>query len=278
MLEKVRSQAFVTFVGVQGSGKTATARHIALKLQEEGYEILQLRARDIKDIETHCNPNIPQVFVIDDMLGMFEFEMSMFKMLDKYKYRLTNPKIMKTKTLMTCREEVFRNDVVLNTFLSKKENVVFMHSPNIALTDEDKNELLNKYNLDNTESILTTKQSKMFPKLCNVFSKRKEYIKAHGKYLFPLPTPCILEELDEMKIRNKTYYASLVLLLANENKLSKEDLCNEIQFQFEEKKAKLLRACEVSLKTESSNFVFALSEMNGIYIRIQDTEFSFLNL
>lgn len=30
MLEKVRNHSFVTFVGVPGSGKTATARHIAL--------------------------------------------------------------------------------------------------------------------------------------------------------------------------------------------------------------------------------------------------------
>lgn len=268
MLEKVKSQAFVTFVGVQGSGKTATARHIALKLQEEGYEIVQLQARDLKNIETHCNPNIPHVFVIDDMLGMFEFEMSMFKMLDKYKYRITNPKIIKTKVLMTCREEVFRNDVLLNTFLSKEENVVFMHSENNALTDDDIKELLFKYKLDYTESILTTKQSKMFPKICKVFSKAKEYV---------LPTPCILEELDEMKTRNKTYYASLVLLMVNE-KLSKEDLDNENQLNFEGKKAKLLRACEVSLETKSSDFVSALSEMDGIYTKREYGDFYFLNL
>lgn len=36
MLEKVRSQSYVMFVGVPGSGKTATARHIALVLQGEG--------------------------------------------------------------------------------------------------------------------------------------------------------------------------------------------------------------------------------------------------
>lgn len=38
MLVKARNQPFVTFVGVPGSGKTATARHIALILQKEGYE------------------------------------------------------------------------------------------------------------------------------------------------------------------------------------------------------------------------------------------------
>lgn len=34
MLEQVKKQSFVTFVGVPGSGKTATVRHIALILQK----------------------------------------------------------------------------------------------------------------------------------------------------------------------------------------------------------------------------------------------------
>lgn len=36
MLKKVRNQPFVTFVGVPGLRKTATARHIAHILQTEG--------------------------------------------------------------------------------------------------------------------------------------------------------------------------------------------------------------------------------------------------
>lgn len=70
MLQQVQSQPYITFVGTPGSGKTATARHIALKLQkEDGYEILPII--DIKDIVTYCDPHNPQVFVIDDFLGVF---------------------------------------------------------------------------------------------------------------------------------------------------------------------------------------------------------------
>lgn len=39
MLDQVRTHPYVTFVGVPGSGKTATTRHIALILQRDGYEI-----------------------------------------------------------------------------------------------------------------------------------------------------------------------------------------------------------------------------------------------
>lgn len=57
MLDKVKKQSYVTFVGIPGSGKSATARHIALQLQEEGYEILPIR--EIRDIETYCDPRNP---------------------------------------------------------------------------------------------------------------------------------------------------------------------------------------------------------------------------
>lgn len=111
MLEKVVNQPFVTFVGVPGSGKTVTARHIALKLQEEGYEILPIK--DIKDIETYCDPNNPQVFVIDDVIGFLGLDMAAFNTLSRCEYLLKNPSMVKTKILMTCRKVVYKNEMLL---------------------------------------------------------------------------------------------------------------------------------------------------------------------
>lgn len=108
MLEQVRKQSFVTIVGVPGSGKTVTARHIALILQTEGYEILPIR--NIRNIETFCNPEKPQVFVIDDMVGVFGLIVGEIDVMDKYKDLLENPSHLKTKTLMTCREAIYGNE------------------------------------------------------------------------------------------------------------------------------------------------------------------------
>lgn len=73
MIEKVKQQPYVTFVGVPGSGKTATARHIALILEEEGYEILPIKK--IKLIEDFCDLHNPQVFLVDDVVGVHGFGM-----------------------------------------------------------------------------------------------------------------------------------------------------------------------------------------------------------
>ncbi|XP_062571194.1 ankyrin repeat domain-containing protein 17-like [Saccostrea cucullata] len=65
MLDKVREQHYMTFVGVPGSGKSATIHHIAFILQSKGYEIVPII--DIKKIEDYCDPSNAQVFVVDDV-------------------------------------------------------------------------------------------------------------------------------------------------------------------------------------------------------------------
>ncbi|XP_062594112.1 ankyrin repeat domain-containing protein 17-like, partial [Saccostrea cucullata] len=68
MLQRVREQPYVTFVGVPGSGKSATVQHIALLLQKEEYEVVPML--DFRDLTQYCDPQNPQVFVINDVVGV----------------------------------------------------------------------------------------------------------------------------------------------------------------------------------------------------------------
>lgn len=120
MFNKVVNQSYMTFVGVPGSGKSVTARHIALKLQEEGYDILPIE--DISDIENQCNPDIPQVCVIDDVVGVLGLDISKFNKLCKYESSIKKPEMKETKVLMTCREVVYRNEYITSIFLSESDN------------------------------------------------------------------------------------------------------------------------------------------------------------
>lgn len=173
MLVKARNQPFVTFVGVPGSGKTATARHIALILQKEGYEILPIA--DKNKIEDYCDPHKPQVFVIDDVIGEFGLKMEELNALNKYQDRLRKPTMSETKFIMTCREMIYRNETVSSCFLFESKNLIMLHSVENALNDHDKLQIFAKYDLE--KNLLTSENlassSNMFPYLCKLFCKEK---------------------------------------------------------------------------------------------------------
>uniref|UniRef100_A0A8W8P0Z1 DZIP3-like HEPN domain-containing protein n=1 Tax=Magallana gigas TaxID=29159 RepID=A0A8W8P0Z1_MAGGI len=285
MLNQVRNQPYVTFVGAPGSGKTATARHIALKLQKEGYEICPVK--EINKIEDYCNRNIPQVFFIDDVLGIFGLNEHELHMINKYSERLKEPINPKTKTLMTCREAVFKNEKISECILVKPENVVNLQSRENSLNDDDKQNLLQKYKLD--INLLSSKNlassSRMFPFLCKLYSNKKE-LKSYGPTFFLSPVPCIIKEMNSLKIHNKHQYASLVLLMVNGNRLSENILNNETDGTnenqkrhnlFVEMKRNILRKCKVSSTTESFDLIDALLQMEGTYTMKSDNEFTFIH-
>lgn len=279
MLEKVWDQPFMTFVGAPGSGKTATARHIALKLQEKGYKILPIK--DICHIETYCDPHNPQVFVIDDVLGSLGFDMSAYFILDRYSDKINSPTMPRTKVLMTCREVVFRNEHI-SLCLFDESNVILLNGEEHGLNVQDKQRLLLKYKLEkdilNTANLSST--SNMFPLLCKFYSTRNCF-KVYGPSFFIKPVPSIFKGLDELSIHHKVAYASLVLLMANQNRLSKSMLdntnCAENANISHQLKSQVLAACKVESRTESFCFINALSEMVGTYTKSCDSVFTFIH-
>lgn len=279
MLKKVRNQPYVTFVGAPGSGKTATARHIALKLQQEGYQCLPIT--EPCKIEEYSDPKNPQVFVIDDVVGILGFDLNSFFTLERYKKTLINPLMPKTKVLMTCREIVYRSKQASNTFLTKEENVVLLQSTENALNENDKRELMSRYQLGNDFLCKADLEStsNMLPLLCKLYLTKDEF-SGYGPSFFTSPVPCILEALEEMKTRSKIHYASLVLLMALQGPLSidllKDSESSEKE-NFERKKCEFLKACEVSSLKENSKFVNALLEMEGAYTVKNDQQINFIH-
>lgn len=276
MFEQVENQPYITFVGTPGSGKSATAHHIALKLHnEKGYDILPINY--LTQLEEYCDPVRPQVFVIDDVVGVFEFDMVQFKLLEKYKIRIITPFMPKTKIIMTCREVVFRHETFSKSFLTKATNVIQLQSEHNKLNDEDKRSLLDKYDV-NTHLIPSEKMSEtstMFPFLCKMFSKQK--LNVHGYRFFITPIKYINMALDNMQTRNKMHYVSLVLLMLNQNKLSETDVERK---QTENRHIDInyvLRKCKVSSHTESFEITGALQEMKGTYTQTCDDQFSFIH-
>lgn len=85
-----------------------------------------LVSRDLvkQDIETFFDPDNPQVLIIDEVLGVLGLDMAEFNKLKKYQDQIKNPTMLDTKTLMTCTEAVFRNEIVSKAhFMSQKKNI-----------------------------------------------------------------------------------------------------------------------------------------------------------
>lgn len=278
MLQKVRDQHFVTFVGSPGSGKSATARHIALILQKEDYSILPVR--DIKALERYCNPNSQQVFVLDDVLGIVGLNEKKLSKLNDYQDRLTEPVMKNSKIIMTCRKVVHQDKRLEDSFLISNENVVLLQSDEHVLNNQDKRKLLETYDINATvlsECDLKS-TSYMFPYLCKLFSTKKEFQK-HGAVFFQSPVKYILDELKKIKT-NKIHYAALFLLVAYQNQLSENDLENDDkapQSSLNEKTCTILKAIGVSSSTESYEFTDALSRMEGTYTLKCGSKYTFVH-
>ncbi|XP_055995755.1 uncharacterized protein LOC125671725 [Ostrea edulis] len=273
VMEKVRNQPYVTFVGVSGSGKSATAHHIALKLQEEGYEVVP--TKDVRKMEDYGDPRNPQVFVIDDVVGVFGLQKTKLDVLINYEQKITEPCMVKSKTLMTCREAVFNEMLPNKPFLTKEETVIRLHSSDKALDNNDKKQILRKYglNVNLISSTLLKLTSYMFPFLCKLFSKDTKF-QALGSKFFLNPVQCIIDELNDMQRENKLNYATLVLCMLNENSLSKDIFKHE---KFIDKKNNTLENCRLELNTDTFKFMDALSAMEKTYTKQCGAQYTFIH-
>ncbi|XP_062576592.1 uncharacterized protein LOC134238480 [Saccostrea cucullata] len=270
MLNKVRGQTYMTFVGVPGSGKSATIHHIALILQEEGYEVVPIK--DINKIEDYSDFRKPQVFVIDDVVGVLGLQKQKLEALIYYKKLISDPFNKSTKVLMSCREAVFNE--CYKSFFLKEECVIKMCS----LNDDDKKNMLQTHGLDKDllAPTLLREVSAMFPLLCKLYSKDVKF-KQNVERFFTCPTEYILGEFDKMLEQNKLQYATLVLCLLNDNKLSKKILKDTGNKVFCQMKSDVLESLKVKSCTDAFKFYDTLLVMEGTYTKVCGTEYTFVH-
>ncbi|XP_062600187.1 ankyrin repeat and KH domain-containing protein mask-like isoform X3 [Saccostrea cucullata] len=274
MLDQVRSQPYMTFVGVPGSGKSATIHHIALILQKEEYEVVPII--DIRKIEDYSDSRHPQVFVIDDVVGVMGLQKQKLESLIDYERTISNPSNRNTKVLMSCREAVINE--CFQSFFSNEKNIIKIHRSENALNDEDKISILQKHGLDRDllSPTLLRETLDMFPLLCKLYSKEEKF-RDNVQRFFTCPAECILEEFDKMQKQNSLCYATLVLCMLNEKKLSKVILKNTGNNVFLDMKSKLLESCEVESNTDAFKFVKALAAMEGTYTKLCGTEYTIIH-
>ena len=83
VLDMVKSKNYMTIIGGPGSGKTVTARHIVLQLENKGWEVVPVCR--LEEIIQYGDIDYKQVFVLDDVLGISAVDMNIYNHIINHK-------------------------------------------------------------------------------------------------------------------------------------------------------------------------------------------------
>lgn len=273
-MQSVREKSQITIVGSPGSGKTSIARHVALKLmQNEKYQIVPINSADA--ILLYGEIKSKQVFVIDNILGVFGVDMSKINHLESTADAIFN--LLKTsgsKLIMTCRKAVF-NTITLTTSLVAGNAFDLDHEKN-KLSNEDKKAILESHCMkegvspDMYASLSLDSAVIMFPLLCQLFSNNKTY-QMIGARFFTHPYECLLDELKKNQERSKVHYAALVMCMINGGNLSMTNFPPTVI------KEDVYEHCEIDEGTSRATVLKALDQLIGTYTEKSANQFSFIH-
>ena len=169
-LKMVMAKKYMTIIGGPGSGKTATARHIALQLEEQEWEVVPVCR--LKEIIKYGDRHHKQVFVLDDVLGIFAVKMDH---MINYQENIVTAIGETSKLLFTCKKSLYNEAFKLGLFVT--ENVVDLQSKDNQLSETEKMAICKYHceakgvNPDLYTSLSFTKANHMFPLLCKLFSR-----------------------------------------------------------------------------------------------------------
>ncbi|XP_052085333.1 uncharacterized protein LOC127722974 isoform X12 [Mytilus californianus] len=283
VMECLQDNSCLTLTAPSGVGKSFIARHTALVLKKEGYNIIPV---DLPaDIKTYYQPGKQTVFIVDDICGNFTVNQ---QQIDNWKQLL--PVIDRViadkccKIIVSCRLQVNKDDKfnILLPFKSCECNLI---SDKLCLTSVEKNTIAKTYigsSLDDIDKL--SQNSEFFPLLCSLYDREEN---GDVKDFFKNPFNVYQNELDNLSRYGDDgilRICSLALCVIFNNQLEEkwfkgkltdeqkhiiEDICDACELNRSTSKAKLKK----SLDTLDGTFI---CKQNGIYRTVHDKLFDFL--
>ncbi|XP_071160740.1 uncharacterized protein [Mytilus edulis] len=282
IFKSINEKCCVTITASSGVGKTATLRHVALQMVDEGYDVLIVT--EPGDILRFYNPNKKTLFVVDDLCGNFSLDQSDIKIwepiMEDIKKSLDNKQ---TKILVACRLQVYQ-DGKFDSLSVFKSCVCNMLSENICLSKTEKQSIAKLYlNEKASEIIDISDLYDCFPLLCKLYRNNSKLFITD---FFENPFSVYEAEIDTfLKKGHHAKYCALALCVMFNNKLKKEMFTEDVN---EESRTIIENTCEACrLDRGTSRFVlqdeldslthtFIKKEQN-MYKIIHDKIFDFLS-
>ncbi|VDI40868.1 Hypothetical predicted protein [Mytilus galloprovincialis] len=217
ILGVVKHNTVTVISGNSGMGKTATSHHISLHLQQhEGYQILPIT--DPMDIEKYYIKGLAQIFVFDDMCGVFSVDQHLINSWDKVSSQiLTFSKEQKHfRILVTCRLQITKNSKFEK--LSDKLNMKSCNllSKDLAYTNDEQLKIASCHmDLEHVHQLSRVIISglDMFPFLCDMFGRSEK----KDMKMFEFPIQYFKEQFDHMQYQNEECFLGLALLVIYNN-------------------------------------------------------------
>ena len=264
ILDEVRNKSFVVITGPSGMGKSTIVKLVALQLQKtDDYYILPDMCP--KDIEKYLDPNIKQIYIIDDICGKFSVDQSMIISWEKVNSQILDNKNF--RVLGTCRSQIsfsnpFKNlkdkfkmtecNLLQKKFLYSKEEklkIAACHIEEETIKELD-DKILSAYD--------------MFPLLCMMYAASKS---KPGVRFFECPLQIIEEQLDEMREHNECCFIGLALIVIYNNKLYKHLLQSRNDQTFDKVFNDVFEDLELKYKPSKGSVLAGFQALEGNYTK-----------
>ncbi|VDI48402.1 Hypothetical predicted protein [Mytilus galloprovincialis] len=283
VMEQLENNSCLTLTAPSGVGKSFIARHTALLLLKEGYNIIPVYSpTDIKD---YYQPGKQPVFIVDDICGNFTANQ---QQIENWEQLLP---VIKTiiadkccKIIVSCRLQVYKDEKfnILAPFKSCECNLI---SDKLCLASFEKTNIANNYIGTSMRDIDDLSQNcDFFPLLCSLYHEKKD---VDVKEFFKNPFAVYKNELDKLNEHGdegKYRICSLALCVLFNNHLEEKWFQGKVT-----KRQKLIikdtyNACGLDRQISKAKLQHALDTLdgtfickqNGIYRTVHDKLFDFL--
>ncbi|XP_076078807.1 uncharacterized protein LOC143048822 [Mytilus galloprovincialis] len=281
VLKCIKENGCVVVTASSGSGKSSLVRHVALQMQNEGYEILSVS--NPKDIIKWYYPIKKILFVVDDFCGTYSLNPRKFEnwknLMEKIKALVEKRQV---KLIMSCRLQVYKD--------RQMESLSFFQACECNLQSADLR-LLKTENQSIAEFYLKTNASEIsdlydmfdcFPLLCQLYSKNP---KLNIVNFFTNPFTVYKEEIDKLQTEGAhVKYCALALCVMFNNQLKEEWLTEDVDENIKTVIKNTYEACKVLegtsrlvLRDELDALTHTFIRKDGeVYRTIHDKLFDFL--